>query len=465
MGQLFEELKRRNVVRVGIAYLVMSWLVLQIGDVAADNLGFPGWFMPMVFVVLGLGFPVALFLSWAFEMTPEGVKRTEEVDADASITPATGKKLEYVIIAGLIAAVGFLFLERGGEPATPAAPADKVAAKAAPIIAVLPFVNMSSDPEQEYFSDGISEEILNVLARTDGLQVVSRTSSFAFKGADRDITEIAASLNANIILEGSVRKGGNRVRITAQLIDAKTGLHLWSDTYDRELTDIFAVQDEISKAIATALLGAVGIEALPEKRFGGTEDMIAYNTYLQANALLTSRGTESIAEAARLYELATASDPGFANAWGGLAKARMLVINSDAPLDDDAINEAANRALAIDPDNGPALSAQGLLRFNRLAFDEGRALMERAVVATPNDADAHFWLGLIAKAYLDYQTAVRELEIGRRLNPSNPNLLTNLLGAYLEAGMKGKSQALLERLEKGEEPVDPRMAQDLRPLE
>ncbi|MCH7895144.1 MAG: hypothetical protein IH907_11625 [Proteobacteria bacterium] len=243
MSNLFTELKRRNVFRVAMAYAVIGWLLAEIGGLLFATFEAPGWVMKVYTTLIILGFPLALFLAWAFELTPDGIKREHEVDRSETITHQTGQKLNTVIIIVIAIAVGFLLFERfagqrgeqtAGAESTPTTVQDDTIS-----IAVLPFINMSSDPEQEYFSDGISEEILNLLVRVDGLSVASRTSAFAFKGQTQNLAEIANILGVDYVLEGSVRKFKDRVRITAQLIDAGTDRHLWSDTFDRELTDIF----------------------------------------------------------------------------------------------------------------------------------------------------------------------------------------------------------------------------------
>jgi len=259
-------LKRRNVVRVAIAYAVVSWLIIQVGDIAADNLNFPEWFMQMIFVVVALGFPIALIISWAFELTPEGLKKTAEVDQSKSIAHGTGQKINKLIIGGLALAVVFLLVDKFflSEPVQrqiiPEAEAGQTT------IAVLPFANMSGDPNEEFFSDGMTEEILNVLAKNRSLRVAGRTSSFAYKDKNQDLRSIGKDLGVEYLIEGSVRKEENTVRITAQLIQARDGFHVWSETYDRKLTDIFAIQDEIARAVADALEVSFG---------GGTEKTAA----------------------------------------------------------------------------------------------------------------------------------------------------------------------------------------------
>ncbi len=251
---LIAELKRRNVFRVGVAYAIVGWLLLEVASVVLPALHLPDWALTLLVVFVVAGFPLALILAWAFEMTPEGIRRETDVDPAESVRHSTGRKLDFAIIGLLAIAVAY-FAFRGGDPISPTGSTGQVKT-----IAVLPFADMSGDPEQEFFSDGISEELLNVLAKVKGLQVTSRTSAFAFKGTNTSIPEIAEKLGVEHVLEGSVRMAGDRVRITTQLIEVSTDSHLWSESYDRNLSDIFAVQDEIAakvgEALKVALLGA-----------------------------------------------------------------------------------------------------------------------------------------------------------------------------------------------------------------
>ena len=262
----FEELKRRNVFRVGIAYVVSAWLILQLTDIILNNVEAPPWAFWLVLVILGIGLIFALVFSWVFEMTPEGLKLEREVDRSTSITPQTGQKLNRLITGVLALAVVYFVIDKFVVHDHEAAPREGIAAETeagqhtteAPppatannekSIAVLPFVNMSEDASNEYFSDGVSEEILNALARVRELKVAGRTSSFAFKGQSQDLRTIAETLGVEHILEGSVRKSGDTVRITAQLVKADDGFHLWSQTYDRKLDDVFAIQSEIASQV------------------------------------------------------------------------------------------------------------------------------------------------------------------------------------------------------------------------
>lgn len=286
---LIAELKRRNVFRVAVAYAVIAWVLAQVADLAFDNFGAPDWVPKSVLFVLALGFPLAIFFAWAFEMTPEGVKKEKDVDRSQSITDQTGRKLNFLITAVLVLAVGLLLVDKfvlrdAGEPVV----ADVVVTSAADkSVAVLPFVAMSSGPDDEYFADGMTEEILNSLARLPDLLVTARTSAFAFKGLDVSIPEIASKLGVAHVVEGSVRRAGDQLRITAQLIRAHDGFHLWSETYDRSAADSFGVQGEIATKIAAALDIVLDEAQLAKMRSSGLrnpEAFIAYQKGLKAMA-------------------------------------------------------------------------------------------------------------------------------------------------------------------------------------
>ena len=317
MAGLLEELKRRNVFKVGTAYVVLAWLLAQAADLASDTFSAPDWVMKMLVTLLALLFPLVLFFAWAYELTPEGIKKEKDVDRTQSITHQTGRKLDFTIIGILVIALGYFVWESRFESRETVIPAnagiqqetseasdksssvtsDTAVALDPKSIAVLPFVNMSSDPEQEYFSDGITEEILNALARVEDLKVAGRTSSFAFKGQNEDLKGIGEALRVANILEGSVRKSGNRLRITAQLVKVDDGFHLWSETYDREMDDIFAIQDEISNAILVQMKAKLlGGEKVASKEV----DPQAYAQYLLAKQRIYERFQKSSTEPCRI---------------------------------------------------------------------------------------------------------------------------------------------------------------------
>ena len=307
------ELKRRNVVRVGIAYAVIGWFLAQVAEFAFENFDAPPWVLKSFVVMLVLGLPIALFFAWAFELTPEGVKREQDVDRSKSITPTTGRKLNFVIIGALALALAYFVWERQADvsPVEPAAQAN-VASDTEVSIAVLPFVNMSSDPENEYFADGLSEELLNQLAQIPNLLVAGRTSSFSFKGKNEDLRVIGATLDVANVLEGSVRRQGNNVRVTAQLIRVTEGFHLWSNTYDRTMDDVFVIQDDISSNVATAMKIVLDESSRQRMQRAGVRNVEAFIEYQKGQELfsrahvgeeLMSLLTEGIVHYERAIEL------------------------------------------------------------------------------------------------------------------------------------------------------------------
>ena len=370
MKTFFNELKDRNVVRVGAVYLGTAWLITHVGTILGENFEFPHWVMRSVIVFLALGFPVALGIAWVYEATPEGLKRTGEAASGRSIAQVTGRKLDRLIILVLALVVAALIADRfvlhesvpgrlvlpwSGEAtvygtaivigvvallaatlifarmgrkrrtasasATAASPAATLAhADERVSLAVLPFVNMSSDPEQEYFSDGLSEELMNKLSQVKKLRVAARTSCFAFKGQNTDVKIVGEKLGVAHVLEGSVRKAGNRLRITAQLIDCADGSHLWSNTFDRELDDVFAIQENVARTVAQALGVTLGIGETVRAP-GGTSNLEAYDLYLRARALNATLAPPDLKRSLDVYRKALALDPEFALAWAGLAGA------------------------------------------------------------------------------------------------------------------------------------------------
>ena len=452
MAGLFEELKRRNVVRVGVAYLVISWVLVEVSDTIAPMMALPDWAPRLVLFVLIIGLPVALFLSWAYELTPEGVKKTHEVDADASITHSTGRKLDRMIIGALVVAVAFLVYDRTSGPPAPTAPPAveaEPAAEGPKTIAVLPFADMSPDQSQEYFADGISEELLNVLVRVEGLRVSSRTSSFSFKGKDTPIPEIAAALNVDHILEGSVRSQGNRVRITAQLIDVKTDSHLWSASFDRELDDIFAIQDEIAAAIVAALKVALIGEAGPLVE-ASTQNMEAYNLYLRGLHQLALRTPQSFEAAIDVLEQAIALDPDFADAYSTLSRVFYVAprYSPDIPFAEAAERgrAAARTAIQLAPDDPKALTTSAMAKLV-LDWDFEGAEMDfkRAVALSPNDSELHNFYGDYLRNVFDFEKAIEIEGRAAELDPLFPVNWTDLGFTYQLAGEYDNAVAAYER--------------------
>lgn len=321
------ELKRRNVFRVGAAYALVGWLLAQVSDVAFDAFGAPDWVPKTILFVLILGFPVAILFAWAFELTPEGVKREKDVDRTASITRQTGRRLDRIIIGVLVIAVGFLLVERlviqGMSDQLPAEPPGIGAERS---VAVLPFIAMSSGPDDAYFADGLTEEILNSLAQLPELLVTARTSAFAFKDQEVPVPEIARQLGVAHVVEGSVRRAGDRLRVTAQLIRAADGFHLWSETYERPAADSFSVQDEIARKVATALDVVLDEDQLAKMRSVGLrnpEAFVAYQRamvlYGRAHEMQMAESPAALREVNVLLERTLALEPGFSRAYFGHA--------------------------------------------------------------------------------------------------------------------------------------------------
>lgn len=424
-----EELKRRNVFRVGIAYAISAWVLLQIVDLVLENITAPGWIMQVFMLALAIGFPVALIFAWAFEMTPDGVKLERDVDRSQSITHETGQKMNRSITIVLIIAVMFLLADKfwlESETTTQTAVNDVEGSQPAPevtqarekSIAVLPFVDMSPEGDQAYFADGISEEILNVLVKTRSLKVAGRTSSFQFRNHNTDLRTIGEQLGVEHILEGSIRKADNRVRITAQLVSTDDGFHLWSETYDRELTDIFAIQDEIARAIANALAIELDLTGKQQSLVAvSTSNMDAYDRYLQGKGLIAKR--VDFRRAIRLLNEVTKMDPAFAAGWAANAQAHSLSyyyldINREEAM--QLAQSMAEQALALDPNLSMAYSVLGDVYRDRYQWMKARNSYLRALEINPNDVEANsqyaqmLWRASYIKEGLRHSMRASELD-------------------------------------------------------
>jgi len=449
----FAELSRRNVFRVGIAYAVIGWVLAQVAGFAAETFGAPDWVMKMFVVFLLLGLPLALFFAWAFELTPEGLKRDEDVDRDRSVTGRTGRKLDRVIIGVLVVAVVLFAADRFllDEPGVPGEPVAAVEGKRS--IAVLPFANMSGDPEQDFFSDGITEEILNSLVRVEGLSVASRTSSFQFRDQSRGIPAIAAELQVLFVLEGSVRKAGDSIRITAQLIDAENDRHLWSQTFDRELVDIFVVQSEIANAITRSLEETLGLEDLPEVPTRMlTDNMDAYELYLRGRRLFEHRTQpQDLFDAAAYLEQAVEMDADFAAAWEFLGAVYSImpswgIRDLGAETYFERAAAVVDRALAIDPELAFALAVKSIITESQTAdIVEVVRLLEESIRLDPRNPTTLHWYAQ-ELLYLGYfnEAAVAD----RRcldLDPMYANCLRYLSFSLAYMGEFEESSAVADR--------------------
>jgi TolB-like protein len=484
--RFFAELKRRRVFRVMAVYGAVAFVILQVADIALPGLGLPEWTITLILALTLLGFPFAIVLAWAFDMTPEGMQRTADA-TPAELTQIIAAPASQRWPAGVLALVGMTALLAGawyvGTQSAPAAAADPASAGAEPgvpsaSIAVLPFVNMSSDPEQEYFSDGISEELLNLLAKIPELQVAARTSSFSFKDQNLEIPEIARRLNVAHVLEGSVRKSGNEVRITAQLIRAEDGYHLWSDTWNRSLDNIFEIQDEIAADVVDQLK----VTLLGEAPTVAETDPAAYALYLQARQLGRQVTPEGIEQSISLYERVLEIDPEYAAAWAGLAESYTFVASFALRPIEEAYalaREAANRALHIDRENAEAYAQLGqvaMLHDGDLAasaryyeralelaptntdilteavtmprilgrLDEAIALQEYALARDPVNSTGHFRLGLIYQFAGRLDESMASTRTALSLTPGRISA-HNLLAVTLL--LKGEPEAALEEIQ------------------
>ncbi len=453
----FGELKRRNVFRVGIAYLAVSWVLLQIGDVVFDFLELPASAGKFMLVFLSLLFIPTLFFSWAYEITPEGIKRESKVDRTTSITHLTGRKLDMLTIGLVIFGVAFVLfdrsvLQRHADEAVRAAKQDETTVFADQnSIAVLPFADLSPEGDQEYFSDGISEELLNLLVRVEGLRVASRTSSFAFKGESLSLTDIAEKLRVNHILEGSVRKAGNRVRITAQLIDAGNDRHLWSESFDRELDDIFAIQDEIANSIVDALRDTLGTGA--EKTVitveAATDNLDAYDLFLKGREMFLARSQETLPGAIKTVQQAVELDPNFARAWELLAALYSVAPSWGVEGDDydDLSEQAVDRALELKPDLAfaYAIKAQNMqYRVGYVDWAEVMRLVNQSLDFDPKDPTVHLWRGIHYHSLGFLDEATVDFDRCLELDPAYENCMNHRTMIFFS---KGDSDAGMARFD------------------
>ncbi len=446
MQRFLSELQRRKVLRVASGYVVAGWVILQVALSLQAAMKLPDWFSTVIVSLLIIGFPIAVVVSWFFEFTPDGIKRTVPSGEVARFKPQT---TDFALAAALVLVLAAVVVQLTTTPATVTVAAPKAEpAVSAASIAVLPFADLSPAKDQEYFSDGIAEEILNVLAHTDGLKVASRTSSFQFRKTNIGIPAIAKSLSVRHILEGSVRRAGDTVRITAQLIDAKTDAHLWSQTFDRPLTTatIFATQDEIANAVLKAL-DSVLKERAPTQKIAvapPTNDTDAYELFLRAHRLFLDRGV-GLREAILLYERAVKADPNFVRAWGELAAAASVAPGWDVTDRDyrEIASSAAERAIALDPNQPLPYAAQSQI-LSQLTFppDLGgaREKLDKALTLAPNDVVALAWLGGKELVVGNIQESISTL---RRCMDVDPDYLVCQYSlAMAELARGDKTQAL-----------------------
>ena len=440
---LFKELRRRNVFRVVLAYLVVGWLVLQVADVLVDALELPVVWSKAVVALLLIGFIPTVVFSWVYELTPEGLKKESEIASDQSITGHTAKKLNHAIVFLLVVAIGLFVYDRfitgavtePGE-STPREVVTAAPGEQRPSVAVLAFENMSSDADNEYFADGISEEILNLLADVKGMAVASRTSAFAFKGKELPIPEIAAALKVRYVLEGSVRKAGEQVRVTAQLIDAETDRHLWSETFDRALRDVFTIQDEIAAAIG----GALQVELLGEGGEAVRSESIdpdVYNRFLEARFLMRKRHDETVAAGNLILIDVVAAEPRFARAHVLLGEAYLLNTTMRDLVGRDFLLKLANMhaslAHEIDPNLGGIEMILGSIAQENAPLKALRHY-QRAIELEPMEPRPYHWRGMMYNTMGYGDRCLADLERALELDPQNPNVHFALASCLMVSG-------------------------------
>jgi len=445
----FAELKRRNVYKVAVAYAVVGWLLVQVATQVFPFLEIPNWVVRLVIALVMIGFPIALVIAWAFEATPEGIKRTEDVDlAAAARRPRHRAWIVVVIIAGAMS-LGLFFLGRITAPSKQSG-INEVSSKS---IAVLPFVNMSSDKEQDYFSDGLSEELLNQLAQIPQLRVIARTSSFSFKGKEVDVATIARTLSVANVLEGSVRKSANTLRVTAQLVRASDSSHLWSQTYDRNLTDVFKVQDEIAgKVVAALKVTLLPTQELPKAQ--RTNNPEAYEQFLQGRFYLNRFSVADFDKARVFLERACQLDPKFPLAWAALSRVwagqtgwsdKLTRIQFAAGL--AQAREMADRALQLDPDLPEALTARFQIQFIYDYDWKGAAeTIRRAQALAPSDPVILISAAQTAAIFGDYDGAVNLARQAVALDPVNAQVRVYLATALLQAHRLAESRTEYQRV-------------------
>jgi len=428
--KFFAELKRRNVYKVAIAYGVVAWLLMQIASQIFPFFEIPNWAVRLVVLLLIIGFPVALILAWAFELTPEGLKRTEFADELPKKSARSRAWFYVVVIAGAIS-VGLFFVGRYTAQNKQGGPAEVVTKS----IAVLPFENLSHDPDNAFFADGIQEEILTRLSKIADLKVISRTSTQRFKSTPDNLLEIARQLGVANILEGSVQRSADQVRVNVQLIKAATDAHLWADTFDRKLTDVFAVESEIARAVADTLQAKLSGAEQSAIAARPTENSEAHELYLRGRYFFGKRGADNLKRAIDYFNQAIAKDPNYAPAYAGIADSYAILSESPHESRADALNKArvaAEKALALDNKLAEAHVSRGLLFVEDLNLKAAEQEYQRAIELNPNYAFAHYLFGFDVLTPLgDFDHAISEMNRAVELDPFSGIINANLGWCYL----------------------------------
>jgi len=457
-GNFFAELKRRNVYKVAVAYAVVSWLLIQAASILFPTFDAPAWAMKVLVALVVLCFPVALVLSWAFEITPEGIKLESEIDPKKSITRKTGRKIVGLTIALAMVAAGMFTFQllrtsahsrvESGAPATPNDVTSGLAGARPSIpeksIAVLPFDNLSRDPDNAYFCEGVQDEVLTRLAKVADLKVISRTSTQHFKSAPENLPEIAKQLGVANILEGSVQKFGDQVRVNVQLINAANDAHLWADTYDRKLIDIFSVETEIAKNIADSLQAKLSGSEKTAMAKKPTENPKAYELYLKGRFFWNKRTGDDLRKSIEYLKQAVAKDPGYALAYAALADSYGLLRFYGGASPAESVvpaQAAAKKALELDDSLAEAHASLGLIATEELDLKRAVTEQERAIQLNPNYATAHHWLGLGLATLRQPDRSIAELKRALELDPLSMIINADLSIICLYAGRYDDAEA------------------------
>jgi TolB-like protein/Tfp pilus assembly protein PilF len=444
----FAELKRRNVLRVAGLYLVAAWLITQVSSTVLPMFDVPAWVPRTIVIALAVGFVPALMFSWAFELTPQGFKLDSEVPPEQSIGKQTGRRIDRLIVVFLLGVIVMMLAERVwfAQRRTDSTEADTPRQS----IAVLPFTDLSPNHDQEYFSDGMAEEILNALAKIRDLKVAGRTSSFSFKGKNEDLRTIGKALSVANVLEGSVRKQGDKVRITAQLIHSDDDFHVWSETYDGDLSDVFALQERIARAIAEKLQVSLRGDADKPLVPVATTNTEAYSKFLVAQSLVYQRFGDSLPRAIALLQEATKLDPHFARAWSKQAVAYAVLAQytgGDWRPNWKASDDAAQRALAIDPNDAEAYAALSYNQFSQRHYAAMVEPMRRALALDPNNMTAIHWDGNELSALGRSHDSETRVDAGLANDPTNAPLVFYKAALRWRAGDTAGALAVNQRLQ------------------
>jgi TolB-like protein len=451
IDNFFAELKRRNVYKVAVAYAVVAWLLLQAASIFLPAFDAPPWVMKIFIIVIIFGFPVALIFSWAFEITPEGIKLESEIEPSISIKRRTGRKIVAVTIALAVVAAGLFVYQQVRQRSiitrqNSASAARTEAATAAPnkSIAVLPFDNLSRDPDNAYFCEGVQDEILTRLAKVADLKVISRTSTQHFKSTPDNLPQIAKQLGVAHILEGSVQKASDQVRVNVQLINAFTDAHLWADTYDRKLTDIFAVESEIAKSIAETLQARLSGSERSSIAKAPTVNPEAYEHYLKGKFFAEKRTGADLRKSIEYYDQSIAKDPNYALTYVGLANSHLLLSVYGALSPKEAASPARaalKKALELDDSLAQAHASSGLLATLELDVNRAITELERALQLDPNNATAHHWIALPLMTSGQFDRGVAEAKRAIELDPLSLIINADLCWVYFNGRYYDQAEA------------------------